>query len=86
MQGALPETANVVCDGGTLNVNFKHGFGNCSTELFYDLWDEVVPEESRVIVGERKVEITLKQKYLVAWPRLKFDAELDAKKNENIDA
>ncbi|CAI2312141.1 unnamed protein product [Caenorhabditis sp. 36 PRJEB53466] len=81
-KGALPETANIISDGHILRANFKHAFGNASTELLYDLWDEVIPEESRVVVGERKVEISLKQKHLTGWPRLKFDPELDGQNEE----
>ncbi|CCD66204.1 Cysteine and histidine-rich domain-containing protein 1 [Caenorhabditis elegans] len=81
-RGALPETANIVSDGHTVRVSMKHGFGNASVDLDYDLWDEVIPEESRVVIGERKVEISLKQKHGTGWPRLKFDPELDAKNDE----
>ncbi|KAF1768513.1 hypothetical protein GCK72_000325 [Caenorhabditis remanei] len=80
-RGALPETANIVSDGHYLRVSMKHGFGNANVDLDYDLWDEVLPEESRVVIGERKVEISLKQKHGIGWPRLKFDPELDASKD-----
>ncbi|CAB3407255.1 unnamed protein product [Caenorhabditis bovis] len=76
-RGAVPDSAKIISDGHYLKVSLIHGYGDKETSLEYDLWDEIVPEESRVVVGERKVEIVLKQKNLTGWPRLRFDPELD---------
>ncbi|EYC00800.1 hypothetical protein Y032_0113g408 [Ancylostoma ceylanicum] len=62
-----------------LRLHIVHGFGKKETDLIYDLWGEVVCSESKAVVGERKVEVILKQKELAGWPRLRYDPALDGK-------
>ncbi|KAE9418199.1 hypothetical protein Angca_008995 [Angiostrongylus cantonensis] len=83
-KGAVPDGIRVTSDGQMLRAHIIHGFGQKETDLIYDLWGEIVCSESRVIVGERKVEIVLKQKDLAGWPRLRYDPALD-RKEENVE-
>ncbi|RCN48469.1 CS domain protein [Ancylostoma caninum] len=78
-KGALPEDVRVTSDGQMLRLHIVHGFGKKETDLIYDLWGEVVCSESKAVVGERKVEVILKQKELAGWPRLRYDPALDGK-------
>lgn len=56
-KGALPEETTVRTDGQLLRIALKHGFGSKETNLIYDLFGRVIPEESKFIVGERKVTL-----------------------------
>ncbi|CAI5438671.1 unnamed protein product [Caenorhabditis angaria] len=85
-RGTIGKESRLQTDGHVLKANLVHGFGTKETALEYDLWDEVIVEESRAVIGERKVEIVLKQKYSTGWPRLKFDPELDEPKKEQSEA
>lgn len=46
-----------------MNVVVVHGFGDKETELTYDLWNEVLPEESFVQITERKVHSIIPFKF-----------------------
>lgn len=52
-----------------------HGFGNKETVLSYELWGEIDPRKSKVIVGERKVEMVLCKTEPVSWPKLTYGSE-----------
>ena len=71
-KGAVPDESNFVTDGLILRIALTHGFGEKTTQLDYELWGEIRPEESRVVIGERKVEIVLKQEGTDGWPRLRY--------------
>jgi len=71
-KGALPEST-FQSDGLILRVNLIHGFGGKETQLDYELFGEIVAEESNVNIGERKVEIVLKQAAAEGWPKLRYD-------------
>lgn len=77
-KGTLPENSTFQSDGLILRVNLIHGFGEKQSQLDYDLFGEIVAEESRVVVGERKVEIVLKQAGVEGWPKLRYEREKDA--------
>ncbi|KAI1724912.1 CHORD domain-containing protein [Ditylenchus destructor] len=72
-RGTLPDKSSFESDGLILRVSLMHGFGEKETQLDYELWGEIVPEESRVLLGERKVEIILKQATLEGWPKLRYE-------------
>ncbi|CAD6194797.1 unnamed protein product [Caenorhabditis auriculariae] len=80
-RGSLPDKVKVLTDGQLLRAHIPHGFGNKETDIVFELWGEIIPEESRVLVGERKVEVVLKQKDAVGWPRLRFDPDIDVKES-----
>ena len=54
-RGALPDETKVLTDGQLLRISLKHGFGSKETNIIYDLFGRIVPDESKVVVGERKV-------------------------------
>uniref|UniRef100_A0A1I7XRP7 CHORD domain-containing protein n=1 Tax=Heterorhabditis bacteriophora TaxID=37862 RepID=A0A1I7XRP7_HETBA len=58
-KGALPDDLSVSSDGQMLRVHVVYGFGRKETDIIYDLWGEIVCEDSKVVVGERKVGIFL---------------------------
>ncbi|KAI1715453.1 CHORD domain-containing protein [Ditylenchus destructor] len=78
-KGTLPDKSTFESDGLILRVSLMHGFGEKETQLDYELWGEIVPEESRVLLGERKVEIILKQATPEGWPKLRYEHQ----KNED---
>ncbi|KAK5983414.1 Cysteine and histidine-rich domain-containing protein 1 CHORD domain-containing protein 1 [Trichostrongylus colubriformis] len=80
-KGAVPDDVRVTSDGQMLRLHVVHGFGKKETDLIYDLWGEIVCSESRVVVGERKVEIIMKQKDVAGWPRLRYDPALDGRES-----
>ncbi|PIO77202.1 CS domain protein [Teladorsagia circumcincta] len=80
-KGAVPDDVRVTSDGQMLRLHVVHGFGKKETDLIYDLWGEIICSESRVVVGERKVEIIMKQKDVAGWPRLRYDPALDGREN-----
>uniref|UniRef100_A0A7E4VG52 CHORD domain-containing protein n=1 Tax=Panagrellus redivivus TaxID=6233 RepID=A0A7E4VG52_PANRE len=71
-KGALPDKSAFETDGLLLRTTIVHGFGNKITEASYDLFGAIVPSESKVIVGERKIEMVLKQAEPMGWPSLIF--------------
>ncbi|CAJ0946610.1 unnamed protein product, partial [Mesorhabditis belari] len=83
-KGAMPENIRAETDGLNLRVVLVHGFGTKQSTLNYELFGEIIAAESLVRVGERKVELILKQKDVVSWPRLRY--ELQAKDEKEIDA
>ncbi|MFH4982822.1 hypothetical protein AB6A40_009531 [Gnathostoma spinigerum] len=76
-KGALPDKCYVKSNGLILSGKVVHGFGTKSTDLNYELFGEIVPSESKVIIGERKLEIILKQAGTEAWPRLTYETKID---------
>ncbi|GMT28050.1 hypothetical protein PFISCL1PPCAC_19347, partial [Pristionchus fissidentatus] len=78
-KGAMPCDVSVQSDGQLLRVKLVHGFGTKESHFVYDLWGEIVPEECVARVGERKVELILKQTDNIKWPRLQFDSAQDSK-------
>ncbi|GMR53162.1 hypothetical protein PMAYCL1PPCAC_23357, partial [Pristionchus mayeri] len=85
-RGAMPDEVSVQSDGQLLRVKLVHGFGTKESLFIYDLWGEILPDESVVRVGERKVELILKQADNVSWPRLQFDTTQDSKVETPIEA
>ncbi|KAL3106201.1 hypothetical protein niasHT_016888 [Heterodera trifolii] len=63
-KGALPSETSAKSDGLTLEVTI-----NGSTKR-YELFGEIAPSESVVVISERKVEIVLKQVAKIGWPKL----------------
>jgi hypothetical protein len=74
-RGALPEQCSFETDGLKLTAKVVHGFGSKDSDLDYDLWGEVDPSQSFVVIGERKVEMVLKQVGPEGWPKLRYDGE-----------
>jgi len=72
-KGAVGELCVFESDGLVLRTKVVHGFGNKITEKDYELFGRINPSESKVIVGERKIEIILKQADNVGWPRLEYE-------------
>uniref|UniRef100_A0A915EFX4 Immediate early response 3-interacting protein 1 n=1 Tax=Ditylenchus dipsaci TaxID=166011 RepID=A0A915EFX4_9BILA len=72
-RGAIPETSRFESDGLVVRVHLVHGFGDKETQLDYELFGEIIAEESVVVVGERKVELQLKQASVEGWPQLRYD-------------
>ncbi|CAI4223198.1 unnamed protein product [Auanema sp. JU1783] len=77
-KGTIPEESSISSDGQVLRVHLKHGFGLKETDLLYELWGRVNVENSKAIIGERKVEIKLKQEGVAGWPRLRYDPAIDS--------
>uniref|UniRef100_A0A9J2P0U7 CS domain-containing protein n=1 Tax=Ascaris lumbricoides TaxID=6252 RepID=A0A9J2P0U7_ASCLU len=73
-KGALPDDCVVESDGLILRAKVVHGFGTKETNLNYELFGEIDVPQSKVIVGERKLEMVLKQKGTESWPRLTYEA------------
>lgn len=69
-KGAVPEGTRVETDGFHLEATIRHGFGAKETVRRFDLFGEIVPAESQVMISERKVELMLKQASRDAWPKL----------------
>uniref|UniRef100_A0AC34QMG8 Cysteine and histidine-rich domain-containing protein n=1 Tax=Panagrolaimus sp. JU765 TaxID=591449 RepID=A0AC34QMG8_9BILA len=72
-KGAVGEECTFESDGLLLRTVVVHGFGNKVTKKDYELFGRIVPGESKVIVGERKIEIVLKQADNTGWPRLEYE-------------
>ncbi|VDN08036.1 unnamed protein product [Thelazia callipaeda] len=71
-RGAIPELCVVECNGIILQMKIMHGFGVKETHLNYELFGRIDVDGSKVIVGERKLELVLKQDDTVSWPRLTY--------------
>uniref|UniRef100_A0A914MV64 CS domain-containing protein n=1 Tax=Meloidogyne incognita TaxID=6306 RepID=A0A914MV64_MELIC len=69
-RSTVPQGTRVESDGLTLDVVIAHGFGLKETVRHFDLYAEILPAESLVLVSEKKVEIILKQMKREHWPRL----------------
>lgn len=54
-KGAMPDEVSVESDGQSMRVKLVHGFGTKESTFVYDLWGEIIPEESKARIGERKV-------------------------------
>lgn len=54
-KGALPDETTVHTDGQLLRIALSHGFGCKETSIIYDLFGRIIPDDSKVVVGERKV-------------------------------
>uniref|UniRef100_A0A914ENT1 Cysteine and histidine-rich domain-containing protein n=1 Tax=Acrobeloides nanus TaxID=290746 RepID=A0A914ENT1_9BILA len=78
-KGALPDQCKFESNGLYLQATVVHGFGNKETVLNYDLWGEIEADKSKVVIGERKVEMVLSKKEPIGWPRLTYNAEGDKK-------
>uniref|UniRef100_A0A0N5APL8 Cysteine and histidine-rich domain-containing protein 1 n=1 Tax=Syphacia muris TaxID=451379 RepID=A0A0N5APL8_9BILA len=76
-KGALPAECDIESDGFILTAKVVHGFGTKETVLNYELFGQIDVPESKVIVGERKLEIIMKQKDCAGWPRLTYDPPVD---------
>jgi len=72
-KGALPEASHFDSDGLNLRARIVHGFGDKETSIDIDLWGEIVTSHSKVVVGERKVEVLLKQASPEGWPKLRYE-------------
>ncbi|CAD5208862.1 unnamed protein product [Bursaphelenchus xylophilus] len=75
-RGSIPEDCKFECDGYRLKCFISHAFGEKQTEMELDLFGKVVPEESSVLIAERKVEIILKQADNLSWPELRYVPDL----------
>ncbi|KAH7726638.1 CHORD family protein [Aphelenchoides avenae] len=83
-KGALPDKCHFETDGLVLRAKVVHGFGTKESELNYELWGEIEPNASRVLIGERKVEMILKQAGPEGWPRLRYNHDQkDVEEREN---
>lgn len=71
-KGALPNCSSFKSNGFTLSAVLVHGFGNKESLLNYQLWGKILPNDSWVVFGERKVELILKQVDAVGWPNLMY--------------
>lgn len=76
-KGALPESCKVESNGLILQVKILHGFGSKETQLNYELFGRINIDGSKVIIGERKLELILKQEDAASWPRLTYDPKID---------
>ena len=72
-KGALPEASLFESDGLMLRGKIVHGYGDKETPINIDLWGEVDTSHSKVILGERKVEVVLKQASAEGWPKLRYE-------------
>lgn len=81
-KGALPDECRVESNGLILRAKVVHGFGTKETELNYELFGEIEVPECKVLVGERKLEMVLKQKEAESWPRLTYDPAIDGIKSD----
>lgn len=77
-KGALSDECLIESDGFILRAKIVHGFGNKETMLNYELFGQIDVSESKVSVGERKLEIVLKQSDIASWPRLTYDPVFDS--------
>uniref|UniRef100_A0A1I8EAL6 CHORD family protein n=1 Tax=Wuchereria bancrofti TaxID=6293 RepID=A0A1I8EAL6_WUCBA len=81
-KGAIPESCKVESNGLILQIKVVHGFGAKETQLNYELFGRINVDASKVIIGERKLELILKQEDIASWPRLTYDAKsVEAKAN-----
>ncbi|MCP9264063.1 Cysteine and histidine-rich domain-containing protein 1 [Dirofilaria immitis] len=71
--GAMPESCKVESNGLILQIKIVHGFGAKETQLNYELFGRIDVDASKVIIGERKLELILKQEDIASWPRLTYD-------------
>uniref|UniRef100_A0A0N4ZPY3 Cysteine and histidine-rich domain-containing protein 1 n=1 Tax=Parastrongyloides trichosuri TaxID=131310 RepID=A0A0N4ZPY3_PARTI len=69
-KGSLPSSCIFKSNGLVLECEVFYEFGEKQSKLTYELFGEIVPEESKVNIGERKIEIVLKQRTSDSWPRL----------------
>jgi len=72
-KGALPEASHFESDGLMLRGRIVHGYGDKETPINIDLWGEIAVAHSKVILGERKVEVVLKQASAEGWPKLRYE-------------
>ncbi|PAV76529.1 hypothetical protein WR25_13655 [Diploscapter pachys] len=72
-KGAVYDQVEVKSDGQLLRAKIVHAFGDKESNLVYDLYGEVIPDESEIVISERKVELKLKQQTPKSWPRLQYD-------------
>lgn len=72
-KGAIGEECKFETDGHVLRTVVVHGFGTKVTEKNYNLFGKIAPEDCRVTIGERKIEVMLKQVDNVGWPRLEYE-------------
>lgn len=77
-KGAVSGDCDVESDGFILRAKIVHGFGTKETLLNYELFGHIDVLESKVIVGERKLEIVLRQKDTASWPRLTYEPAVDS--------
>ncbi|KAL7077880.1 hypothetical protein ACQ4LE_003082 [Meloidogyne hapla] len=71
-KAAIMEGTKIDTDGLNLKATIKLNFGDKETFREYELFGEIIPSESTVLISERKVEIVLKQVNKDAWPRLTY--------------
>ncbi|KAL7076709.1 hypothetical protein ACQ4LE_003981 [Meloidogyne hapla] len=69
-RSTVPQGTRVESNGLTLDVVIAHGFGLKETVLHFELYAEILPAESLMLISEKKVEIILKQMKREHWPRL----------------
>jgi cysteine/histidine-rich domain-containing protein 1 len=74
-KGSIGDQCVFETDGLTLRTTIVHGFGDKITDKNYDLFGAIVPEESKIIIGERKIEMVLKQAEPLGWPKLVYSPE-----------
>uniref|UniRef100_A0A914V1Z8 Cysteine and histidine-rich domain-containing protein 1 n=1 Tax=Plectus sambesii TaxID=2011161 RepID=A0A914V1Z8_9BILA len=77
-KGTLPDKTEISASTLSLKGSIVYNFGQTVFPLDYNLWGEVDPEASTVTITERKVEICLRKKEPINWPRLQFDPVRDA--------
>uniref|UniRef100_A0AC35TTD0 CHORD domain-containing protein 1 n=1 Tax=Rhabditophanes sp. KR3021 TaxID=114890 RepID=A0AC35TTD0_9BILA len=71
-KGTLPTDSTFTTDGLKLECTIYHAFGTKKTVLTYDLFGEIIPQQSIVNISERKIEIVLEQVNVEAWPKLEY--------------
>ncbi|KAI6182082.1 hypothetical protein M3Y97_00341900 [Aphelenchoides bicaudatus] len=72
-KNSLPDDCQFETNGYVLRAKVSHAFGTKETSIEHHLFGRIDPSESKVQLGERKVEIVLKQATTTSWPRLHYD-------------
>jgi hypothetical protein len=72
-KNSIPEECQFESDGYTFRAKISHAFGSKETCVSHHLFGQIDPSESKALMGERKIEIVLKQANQTSWPRLHYD-------------
>lgn len=72
-RSTVPQGTHVESDGLKLDITIVHGFGTLVSHKHFDLYAEILPAESKMLISEKKVELILKQAKREQWPRLCYE-------------
>lgn len=82
-KSSLPSQCCFEADRLNLRGHITYEYGNKETDIDYELFGEIIPDQSHVIINERKIEIVLKQDGPGNWPKLRYEGGDGASIDDN---